>query len=390
MASISTSIAPEVIASSTVPALTDVGTASRMTLEARLTQWTLDLVRIPSVTGDERLLCDAIEALGPTLNPSLTTHRVGNSVIFLTPMLPERPTIGLFGHTDTVRPAGQQPYEVRDGRIYGCGASDMKGPLAVMLELMRTQASLTRANLAFVFYDKEEGPSAESGLIPVLAANVLPKLDLALCLEPTDNVIQVGCVGSIQAQVTVRGKRAHSARPWQGDNAIYRTIPLLERVARFAPRDVYFGSILFREVLSVTLLQGGVNRNVVPDSVSLNLNFRFAPGRTPVEAEAELREIIASAWGDNPPPQGVQVDIVDASPSGGVYLDEPILRSWRERLSIPIEPKQAWTDVARLTALGIPAVNFGPGMTSQAHQAGEYVPVAMVLEGHRLLHELLA
>lgn len=371
------------------PTLLECNAASALTLEARLTRWTLDLVGISSVTGNEATICDALEALGRQLNPSLTVHRVGNSVLFVSPLLPDRPTIGLFGHSDTVKPAPDQPLGLVDGRIYGCGASDMKGPLAVMLELMRTQDSLTRANLVFVFYDKEEGPSAESGLIPVLAAGVLPRLDLALCLEPTDNVIQVGCVGSMHARVTVRGRRAHSARPWQGDNAISRAIPLLSRVAGVVPREVRFDDILFREVLSVTLISGGVNRNVVPDSVVLNLNFRFAPGRTPEQAEAELRELIAAAWEDAPPPGGVEIEIVDAAPSGGVYLDEPILRDWRLRHNIPIEPKQAWTDVARLTALGIPAVNFGPGLTSQAHQAGEFVPVSLLLEGHRLLQALL-
>lgn len=370
-------------------------------LEERLIDWTLELIRIPSVTGNEEQICTHVLALAERLCPQATCHRVGNSAIILPPQQADRPTIGLFGHTDTVKPATDQPVGLIDGAVFGCGASDMKGPLAVMLALLQEVETLQRANLAFIFYDKEEGPNAESGLIPVLASGILPRLDLALCLEPTNNVIQVGCVGSMHAQVIVRGKRAHSARPWQGDSAVTRAIPLLQHIADFAPREVRFGEseasadpnapeIVFREVMSVTMMQGGINKNVVPDAVELNVNYRFAPGTSPEEAATFLRQYVLESWGQSLPPAGVEVNIQDSAPSGGVFLDEPLLRDWRLRLGIPIEPKQAWTDVARLTALGIPAVNFGPGLTSQAHQAREHVPVSLLVEGYHRLHALLA
>ncbi|HET7322271.1 MAG TPA: M20/M25/M40 family metallo-hydrolase, partial [Longimicrobiaceae bacterium] len=222
---------------------------------------------------------------------------------------------------------------------------------------------LGRARVVWIFYDGEEGAEEENGLEPVLQSDVLPPLDLVLVLEPTDQSLMMGCMGTLHATVTVRGQRAHSARPWQGENAIYRAIPLLERLSARERRDVRFGELTYYEVMVATQCWTENSKNVVPDRVMFNVNVRFAPGKTAEEAEAELREVVG---------EDGEVEVIDRAPSGTVYPDHPLVEPWRRREAIPIEPKQAWTDVARFTARGIPAVNFGPGETAQAHQSGEW------------------
>jgi succinyl-diaminopimelate desuccinylase len=328
---------------------------------------TLNYCAIPSVTGAEQGLCDAIEAQLAGQTPALRLQRVEGGLVARGPERPGRPTVGLFGHLDTVRPADDQPLEMRDGRVFGCGASDMKGGLAVMVGLLKESHTLAQCNVVAVFYDKEEGPASENGLEPMFATGGIPALDFGVCLEPTDNRIQVGCVGGLHALVTFRGRRAHSARPWQGENAIYKAAGLLGRLHARPPVSVRFGELEFREVINATTAATANSRNVVPDAFTLNLNMRFAPGRTVQDALAEVHELVAGE---------AEVVLVDEAPAGGVCLDHPWVEAWRAATGLPVEPKQAWTDVARLTARGIPAVNFGPGETAQAHQARESIAVA--------------
>jgi succinyl-diaminopimelate desuccinylase len=200
----------------------------------------------------------------------------------------------------------------------------------------------------------------------VLTSPALPAIDFAFILEPTDRALQPGCMGVLHATVTVPGVRAHSARPWQGENAIYRAVPLLEKFSRIERRCVTFGALDFYEVVVVTQASTTNSKNVVPDALALNVNFRFAPGNTAENAERELREIVGDA---------ATVQVIDSAPSGEVHADHPLIRDWREKLALEIQPKQAWTDVARFTTHGIPAVNFGPGETSQAHQANEWCSI---------------
>lgn len=350
---------------------------------ASLADLTLALCRIPSETGDERAIADDLEARCRALLGSEHVLRLGDSVVALPPRRADRPTIGLFGHSDTVKPADDQPVEIRDGRVFGCGASDMKGGLAVMLALLAEQSALG-CNLVAVFYDKEEGPSTENGLEPVLASGCLPTMDLAVCLEPTDNRIQAGCVGGLHATVTFRGKRAHSARPWQGENAIYRAIPVLERLKAFGRREVQVGPLTFYEVMNATMASTANSRNVVPDAFALNVNYRFAPGKSVETAEQELQALVGA---------DAEVAVIDVAPSGAVCLDHPLLIAWQDAQAqagepLEVEAKQAWTDVARLAARGIPAVNFGPGETAQAHQANESLPVAYLETGYQALRRL--
>jgi succinyl-diaminopimelate desuccinylase len=217
-----------------------------------------------------------------------------------------------------------------------------------------------------VFYDKEEGPATENGLEPLLNAGIVPEMDFAFCLEPTDNRVQVGCVGGLHALVSFQGRRAHSARPWQGENAIYKATGYLNRLRDRGRVAVPFGELTYYEVMNATMANTENSRNVVPDRFTLNVNYRFAPGKAIETAKQEMLDMVAGE---------AEVKFIDEAPSGAVCLDHPLLVAWREKLGLAVEPKQAWTDVARLTARGVPAVNFGPGETAQAHQARESVAV---------------
>ncbi len=352
---------------------------------SELAALTLELCRIDSETGFEEAIAADLDARCRALVGPDQVRRVGNSVVAWGPQIEGRPTLGLFGHSDTVKPATDQPLEIRDGRVYGCGASDMKGGLALMLGLLAEAGTLGR-NLVVVFYDKEEGPAVDNGLEPLFASGVIPPMDLGVCLEPTDNRIQAGCVGGLHATVTFHGRRAHSARPWQGDNAIYKAIGTLERLKTFGRREVKVGPLTFYEVMNATMASTSNSRNVIPDSFSLNVNYRFAPGKPLDLAAQELREIVG---GDG------EVTVIDEAPSGEVCLDHPLVKAWQDVQAqagqpLEVEAKQAWTDVARLTARGIPAINFGPGETAQAHQARESVPVDYLEAGYAALRRLFA
>ncbi|MDR0786609.1 MAG: succinyl-diaminopimelate desuccinylase [Gemmatimonadota bacterium] len=348
------------------------GTASASSGEAlrdELAQLTLELCRIPSETGFEEQIADHVESVCVRAAGESSVTRIGNSVI-CDPAggsaTPGTPTIALVGHLDTVRCASDQPVEIRDGRVYGCGASDMKAGVANMIALLHRRSGLTAARPVWIFYDKEEGPHAENGLGPVLDSGTLPPLDLAVVLEPTDRALQMGCMGTMHGRLTVRGTRAHSARPWQGENAIYRAIPLLARLADLKRREVTWGPLTFYEVMVATRAWTENSANVVPDRLMLNVNVRFAPGRSGEDAVAELRALVGDA---------ADVEITDIAPSGKVSLNHPLIEPWRTRNNLSLEAKQAWTDVARFTERGVPAFNFGPGETGQAHQAGEWCSI---------------
>ncbi len=332
-----------------------------------LARLTLELCRIPSETLYEARIADWVEARCRSLvGPGGTVHRIGRSIVCEPPTGNGGPVVALVGHLDTVKCAENQRYAIRDGRVYGCGASDMKGGVAVMLALLARWRELRGYRPVFVFYDGEEGPSEGNGLEPVLQGWPLDPIDFAFILEPTDRALQLGCMGVMHATVTVRGKRAHSARPWQGENALYRAIPLLQRLAARERREVRFGELSFYEVVVATQAHTGNSKNVVPDALLLNVNVRFAPGNTVENATEELRALVG---------EDGEVEVTDQAPAGAVYLDHPLLEPWREREGLAVQPKQAWTDVARFTVRGIPAVNFGPGETAQAHQADEWCSV---------------
>jgi succinyl-diaminopimelate desuccinylase len=267
-------------------------------------------------------------------------------------------------------------------RLYGPGAADMKSGLAVMIELAeRVDRAQLPCDLTLVFYEREEGPFAENVLGPMLEQfELLRALDFAICLEPSSNELQLGCMGSVHATARFQGRSAHSARPWQGENAILKSARFLTELAARAPVDVVVDGHLFREVITPTLARGGSSRNVVPDQFEVNLNYRFAPTRTPEQAADELRRLLDG--------QAV-VEPTDLSPACRPHATHAFVK-WLEQCGVTAtKVKQAWTDVARFDQVGVPAVNLGPGLQSQAHQPNEYTELGPLDQGYQILHRFL-
>jgi succinyl-diaminopimelate desuccinylase len=344
------------------------------------------LCAIPSPIGHEAALCDDLERR--TRARFGGVRRVKSSLVVWVdgPPREDRPLVALCGHLDTVPAhaddAGKPPRR-QGGRIVALGSSDMKSGVAVALELAERLPRADRfCDLALALYAREEGPFVENELGDVLReVPELSRAALALCLEPTDCVLQLGCVGSIHATVTFGGRSAHSARPWQGENAVHKAGALLGHLAARGPREATSAGLTYREVVSATRIEGGRARNVVPDRCTVNLNFRFAPDK-PIDVAAEELRALAARFGG-------EAELTDLSPACPAFADHPLVRRLVERAQAPVEPKQAWTDVARLAAAGIPAANFGPGATAQAHQAGEWVEIDALERCYRMLDAFL-
>lgn len=353
-----------------------------MATAAALAERALGLVRIPSVIGDERALADHVESWALGRFPASEVLRISHSLV-VGKLDDPRPAVALVGHLDTVPAhAGDGPPRLDGERLYGLGASDMKGALAVMMALAdELDLSALPVNLLLVFYEREEGPFEESGLGPLfIAAPALSKLAFAVAMEPTDGAVQVGCVGSLHATLTFEGKAAHSARPWQGKNAIHAAGPLLADLAARERREVRVEGFTYFEVMSATLAKGGRARNVVPDHFELNLNYRFAPGKSLEAAEDDVEALVAGR---------AHVRFTDLAPSGRVGASNPFLQRLIALSGKPAEAKQAWTDVARFSERGVVAVNFGPGETAQAHQRDESASVPALAQAFDVLARLL-
>ena len=325
----------------------------------------LELVNIPSESRNEQVIADVVLAAVPLP----LTHRHEETLLFETPRREGRPFVLLAGHLDTVPAQDNIPGRIADGVVHGLGASDMKGGLAVMIELARqvVDGFESDLDLGFLFFPREELAVDESPL-PALfdtAPRVL-EAGLVIVLEPTDNTIQAGCLGNLNARVVVHGESAHSARPWLGRNAIDLALEQLRAFAGVAPVDVEVEGLVFREVLSLTGIHGGIAQNVVPGRVEATLNFRYAPTRTAADAEARLRELAGR----------VELEILSNSPPAHVAARTPLVERLRAAGGFAIEPKQAWTPVAEFAARGLDAVNLGPGATRYAHRADEQVEIA--------------
>jgi succinyl-diaminopimelate desuccinylase len=339
------------------------------------------LVNIPSETGREG---EIAEFVAGRLRESRRGDviRSGHALVWRGPAR-GRPLLVLAGHLDTV-PAAGNAVARRDGELlYGLGASDMKGGLAVLLALVEDlDPAALRFDLAAVFYDAEEGPGAGNGLARLLGQMPwLGQARLAILLEPTDLQVELGCNGVLNAEVRVRGRAAHSARPWLGRNAIERAAVWLAEITRFPVTTVEVQGIEFRETLQVTTLRAGRARNVVPDELVANLNYRFPPERTLEQAEQRLRALV---------PEGFECIVVDRAPPGRVCAEDAEVRAFVRRVGRDAAGKQGWTDVARFTAAGVPAFNFGPGLAEQAHQASEYCPIPNLERARRWLADFMA
>jgi succinyl-diaminopimelate desuccinylase len=335
-------------------------------LADRLAARTLELIDIPSESRDEAAITAHVADL-------LGARDLGDTCIYAGP---RSPRVLLAGHLDTVPAQGNRPGRRDGGRVHGLGASDMKGACAVMCEL-----ALAGVQLGYLFFGREELPVTESALGPLLARERL-ECELVVMMEPTDNQVHAGCLGNINARWVFTGRAGHSARPWQADNAIHRAARAIAALDELEAEPHEFDGLRFVEVASVTRLDAGIAGNVIPDRAECHLNFRYAPGRTPADAEERLRSHWCGGAGE--------LEIIGNAPSGAVTVSHPLVRRLVELGDASIQPKQAWTPVAEFTAAGLPAINFGPGSPAQAHRADESVEIPALVHAHRVLEALAA
>jgi succinyl-diaminopimelate desuccinylase len=339
-------------------------------------------VAIPSISGNERALADEIEQ---TLRaaPHLEVTRIADNVVARTSGSRARRVV-VAGHLDTV-PGDAGAVSVRDGTVVGLGACDMKGSLAVMVELA-IAPDTAASEVTWVFYANEEVPRDRSGLLEV--ANVAPELlrgDVALLCEPTSCGVQAGCQGSLRVRLELRGERAHTARPWRGRNAIHRLAGPIATAASYSPREVVLDGVTYTEQLQAVEVTGGISGNVVPDVATLTLNQRIAPDRTVAAALKVLRDTFSSFLED-----GDGFEVIDAAEPAAPNLSHPFMARLCELSGVAPSAKLGYTDVSMFAAMGIPATNFGAGDPELAHHAGEFVPTAELARCFEVLGSLLA
>jgi succinyl-diaminopimelate desuccinylase len=287
----------------------------------------------------------------------------------------------LAGHLDTVPLHDNFPSTLSpDGQtMYGCGTSDMKSGSALALHLAVTVPA-PAFDVTYLFYDCEEVEAERNGLQRISVSNPdWLAADFAILLEPTYGLVEAGCQGTMRVLVRTTGKRAHSARSWFGENAIHRAGEVLRRLEAYQARRVNIDGCDYREGLNAVGISGGVAGNVVPDSCEVSVNYRFAPDRTVAQAEAHLREVF----------DGYDVTVVDQSPGALPGLSEPAAQRFLAAVGTPPVGKLGWTDVARFAALGIPALNFGPGDPNLAHTRDEHVEIPKIVEGAAVLRRWL-
>lgn len=338
---------------------------------------TATLIDIPSESGSEAALADGVERALRAL-PALSVARSGNSVIAKT-QLGRAERVVIAGHLDTVPSAGNFPHRREDDRIWGLGSADMKGGLAVSLRLARRLAAPLR-DVTFVYYDCEEIQASRNGLARIATQD--PELlagDFAILMEPSNARVEAGCQGTLRIELSSRGRRAHSARSWMGRNAIHELAPALATLANYQPATVSVCGLDYREGLNAVAVRGGIAGNVIPDTAVLTVNYRYAPGCSQAQALAHVRQLFSD----------FEIELIDAAPAALPGLDRPAVRSFVAATGHPAAPKYGWTDVARFSALGVPAVNYGPGDPSVAHSPDESVRVAELIECERVLQTWL-
>ncbi|MDP9246478.1 MAG: succinyl-diaminopimelate desuccinylase [Candidatus Dormibacteraeota bacterium] len=339
----------------------------------------LALVDIPSVSGEEQAITHWIGRRVAAMPHLEVLHSQPDALVFGRPGAAD---VLLAGHSDTVPEQGNLPGRRLDGHVHGLGASDMKGGLAVMLVLAAELGELPLVlNPLFVIFGGEELSRAENvldGLFPVCPA--LLEAKLAVVMEPTGNQLEAGCLGNIKAELLFEGLAAHSARPWLGRNAIHEAVRGLRPLVDLEPEEVVLEGLTFREVLSVTEIEGGVANNVIPDRVICGLNYRYAGSRSPSQAEARLRELVGERG---------QLTVLGNAPAAPVPSGNPLLKRLRRAGNLEMEPKQAWTPVAQFAAQGLEAVNFGPGQPELAHKRDERISTAAMVSSLDVLRRFL-
>ncbi|MEV0193293.1 succinyl-diaminopimelate desuccinylase [Kitasatospora purpeofusca] len=338
---------------------------------------TAQLVDFPSVSGDEQALADAVEEALRAL-PHLTVDRYGNNVVART-NLGRAERVLLAGHIDTVPIADNLPSWVEGDLLFGCGTSDMKSGVAVQLRLAATLPEPNR-DLTFVFYDCEEVEAHRNGLGHLAQAHPdWLAADFAVLMEPSGAVVEGGCQGTLRAQVRLTGVRAHSARSWLGDNAIHHAGEVLRRLSEYRARKVDIDGLEYHEGLNAVRIDGGVAGNVIPDECVVTVNFRFAPDRDEAEAEKHVREVL----------DGFEVTVTDFAPGALPGLNQPAARAFLAATGGTARAKFGWTDVARFSALGVPAVNYGPGDPNMAHKRDEHCSLSAIAETEERLRAWL-
>jgi succinyl-diaminopimelate desuccinylase len=351
-------------------------------LAERLAARTLELVDIPSQSLHEEVIRGHVRALVPD---GWNAETELEDAALYAPLRREGvPFVVLAGHYDTVPPQDNLPGRIAEGAVHGLGSTDMKGGVAVALELVRDLAAgaPARFDVGLLVFGREELPQQYDPLPELLERSALVhEADLAILLEPTDGAIHAGCLGSINARLTFHGTSGHSARPWLADNAIERAIEGLADVTARERREATVGGLTFWEVLSVTRLHAGIADNVIPDLATAHLNFRYAPDRTSEDAQAYLHSIV---------PPGAELEIVGDARPGAVATDAPLVGDLLAAGASGVEPKQAWTNVADFTAGGIDAVNFGPGHPALAHRRDEHVRVDALVNAYETLRRFVS
>jgi succinyl-diaminopimelate desuccinylase len=336
-------------------------------LAQSLAERTLELIDVPSESRSEaRIAAHVLAVLGP-----VGARDAGDSCVVVNPGA----DIVLAGHFDTVPAQDNVPGRIEGGVVHGLGAADMKGALAVMVEL-----ALAEKPFGYVFFPREELPNAESALTPLLEREAaLRDTKLAIVMEPTANALHAGCVGNINARIVAHGRSGHSARPWTADNAIHRLAGAVRCVAAEPYEEVEYEGLTFVEAMSVVTIQGGIAQNVIPDRAEALVNYRYAPGRSPFDAAERLSTVIMD--------DGLELEVFSNAPSGAVPQGNPIVERLRG-MGLAWEPKQAWTPVAEFALAGVDAVNLGPGEPRFAHTREEQVGASALQRTYEVLEAL--
>ncbi len=344
---------------------------AELDLSKNLVELTIDVCNIESSSGNEAELASAIfNALQPLGH--LSVSRDGNAVIASTSH--GLPRVLIAGHIDTVPPVGNLPAQLhhfeREQVIVGRGSVDMKGGVAVMLKLA-AELTTSKFDVTWIFYDNEEVDSSLNGLGRI-ARNTPEVLEgeFAVLCEPTSALVEGGCNGTLRALVKTSGVKAHSARPWMGDNALHKLAPALQTLSEYQPQTLLVDGLEYRESLNAVRIFGGIAGNVIPDAASVEVNYRFAPSRSVAEAQGQVSEIFS----------GFEVEFVDLASGARPGLDTEPAQQFLAATGKSARPKYGWTDVARFSELGIPAVNFGPGDPSLAHADNENCPVGHLFD----------
>jgi len=340
------------------------------------------LVRVASVSRDERVLADLVERRLRAV-PGLDVTRIGDNVVART-MRGKETRLLVAGHLDTV-PGSAADARLEGDVVRGVGACDMKATLAIMLDLASTPTDRS-VDVTWVFYAREEIGRSESGLLEVAASRPdLLEATAAVLGEPTNAIVEAGCQGSLRVQLTLRGVRAHTARPFTGRNAIHRLGAVLQRLATYEPHQELVDGVLFTEQLQAVAVSGGVATNVVPDQASAVVNFRFSPRRSIEDATTWLRTFL-----DDTIEESDDFLVLDAAPAGAPSLQSPALARLVALVDGQVAGKVGWTDVATLQSFGVPAANFGAGSPLLAHHPDEQVTATEVERAHRVLASWLA